>query len=193
MASKLISLIQGQTDGLTDTISLIENLGDGYDLDKAEGLWLDLLNSVVGGTPRDTTIKPTVMSDSELRTRIKAKIEMNKGDGTLTSLADTVRYYLYLSDSNSWSSVKLTILDITYSSCNIYVRVSNIVSSDKVGQIYDFVGAGIGLYIIADDELEPFACADEDGNVTVGYGLGETFDGSTPSLTGGKLSEIIGW
>lgn len=143
MANNLTKLIESIIDQKQSNIAKFDKLTDIFDIDIATGEHLKNINTLIGG------FNSPNITDTELRIRIKAKIDINKGSGSYESLANAVRYYLYLNGSNTWNSVKDLSVAIDSSNGNINVVVVNSeINRDNAKRIVEFVPAGVGLYVI---------------------------------------------
>jgi hypothetical protein len=168
MAQNLIKLIDSFIDQSKDTQDHLFSLCDIYDIDKANGYWLDRLNDLIGGTIR----KPNTYSDTNLRSRMKAKVSINRDAGTISALLDAVRYYLLLNDINSWSEVKDITIPYIIRNGNVYISVtSSNINRSKIGEIISFAPAGVGVYLELVPEF-PFGFTDDSDPNTRGFNEG---------------------
>jgi hypothetical protein len=177
MAQNLIKLIDSFIDQSNDTQDHLLDLSDIYDVDTASGWWLDRLNDIVGGSVRN----PNSYNDTELRSRIKAKIDINKEAGTIKGILNAVRYYLILNDFNNWSTVKDTPLPYTVNNGNVYITVTTAnVNKSQIKEVVNFAPAGVGVYLLF-EPATPFGFNDD----AEAFGFSDDVDG------GGVLVERI--
>lgn len=181
MATKLIHLIESTNALLNESIVPLRSIEEAYDIDKAEGFWLDMLNFLIDGTVRPTG----AYSDSELRKRMKVKIALNAGSGTTESVISAVRYFLLLDDISSWTSVSTEKVSLKYSGADIIIELESAIikSRDRLREIQNFIPVGVGLYIVEFTPNNTFTVSTADGAAL------ELSD--TKGIDYGKLAEII--
>lgn len=187
MATKLLQMMQAQVDIINESIVPMQSIKTCYDIDKAEGYWLDMINVLVDGVIRP----PNTYSDTELRERIKTKVTMNKGCGTTESVINAFRYYALLTDINSWQTVKDVRVSLSYSGNDIVITIpiNTIQTRDKLREIQNFIPVGVGLYVVEYTPNNVFTLAS--GSL---FETSATLGLSTDGINdGGKLATIINY
>ena len=190
MATNLITLITDVLGGLEDTVSTMEPIIDTLVIDRAEGIWLDTIGTIVGCPPRTRNIDGTSpVTDAEYRTRINVQIGLNNGGSTMEVITNAVRFYLYLyadDTANTWEGVKAETVNITSDKATLVINTKSGASSKYVGEIKKFLPVGVGLYILQIPE-NPFVVSKIGGSYGFGGGCGTKYNPNA----GGALAYFV--
>ena len=165
MATKLVQLITDSHNHLIDTSYYLEALPQEFWIDNARGIWLDAINTRIGGIyrPRKQDNSP-IYNDVELRKRMRVKAKLNTGCGTVDSAVTAVQYYVMTNDSMSIDLALLTTIDVEIRSAFLwlFMDVGVVNSKDKLREIVNFIPSGVGLYVVEVYGEDTFAVSDTD-------------------------------
>lgn len=190
MAQNIRDLVEASVQENDNLLAVMEDIRTFLDIDTANAGWLDLLGTMVGETPRIWNgVKPDV-ADVEYRERIKVRIELNGGFGTMEDVLRAIRRFALLDhDSGYWDDVKNSPVKVRSQWANIIAEVSG-GNEDTVKNVKEYVAAGVGLQIL-DVTTNVFTLGDNDGNVSDPDNSGGLGTYNDPAVGGGLAGLIL--
>ena len=189
MAEILKDVLEATVKENDNIQKIIEDMKFLFDLDRSYGIWLDMLGELVGETPRIWEGGIPDISDSEYQDRIRVKITLNGGFGTIENILMAIRRYSLLDHSNGyWTDVENVKVLTTQYWANVLAEVYE-GNQDLVNNIGDHICAGVGLQLITIPK-NVFTIGDDTGTVTEPGKSGGLGDENDPDA-GGALAELL--